>query len=115
VDRLADIQQDGKRLDSLADVQTGWQTPVQAGRHTDSMENTWIGWQMFKQDGKQLDRQTGRRSDADRRLDCQADVQTGVRNPYRQDRKPLDRLVDIQTGLKTLGQAGRRSDRMANT
>ncbi len=67
---------------------------------------------MFKQDGKQLNRQTGRRSDADRRLDCQADAQTGARNPYRQECR---NVVDIQPGMKILGQAGRHSDRMANT
>ncbi len=65
----------------LAYLQTGWQTLGRADRHTDSMGNTRIDWQMFIHDGKQLDRQTGRRSDADRRLDCQADAQTGAKNP----------------------------------
>jgi hypothetical protein len=48
---------------------------------------------MFKQDSKQLYRL--------------ADVQ--------QVGKQLDRLIDIQTGRKTLGQAGRCSNRIANT
>ncbi len=83
-------------MDRLVDTQTGMKRLGQAGRCSNRMQT--IG-------------QHGRRSDAERRLDCQADA----RNPYRQDGKHLERLVDIQTGMKTLGQAGRRSDRMANT
>jgi hypothetical protein len=77
------------------------------------MENTWIGWQMFKQDANNWTAWKTFRCRQTFRLP--SDIQTGARNPYRQDRKPLDRLVDIQTGMQTLFQAGRRSDRMANT
>jgi hypothetical protein len=34
---------------------------------------------------------------------------------FKQDSKHLDRVADVQTGWQTLGQAGRYSNRIANT
>jgi hypothetical protein len=34
---------------------------------------------------------------------------------FKQDSKHLDRVADVQTEWQTLGQAGRRSDRIAKT
>jgi hypothetical protein len=79
------------------------------------MANTWTGRHTFRQDGKHLDRLADVQTGYSKYLYWLVDIQKDEKHVDKLDSKHLDRLADIQKGWKTLGQAGRCSNRIANT